>query len=401
MLVSVTPHSPWCAQCQRGLSLTNRFIAYEPEELARCVLAPIATRQSAAVLRDKLSKFVLSRISSVTLSRVRKRGYKLLSGTLDEQYAKMPALADLLTQKVRTTGVGRAVFDPSVRVLFAFASLPRAVDSIREPCYPQGHIASCSVIDHNMQRQIYMRNQKLDHARLMRKLEPHERTTFDAAAAEASMPRIPPGNYYRGIFVVFRGASHFVEHCHGPISIDAAHGISLPGGFHYGACMKDANKHLISLAMAHLIDNESNESWGEFIRFMCTNMKVRVVAITPTGASVVRDTVPRQIDIPPPVEGGIAQPGHVKKQVLLSDLDKGLLNGSRYFGELVCSSLAEEAAQRGEPLDAEQRAVVSKIVTALGCYRHKKQTVHGAARGLFKQLHAQTSFATLRELKGA
>ena len=87
--------------------------------------------------------------------------------------------------------------------------------------------------------------------------------------------------------------------------------------------------------------------------------------------------------------------------MLLSDLDKGLLSGSQYFGELVCSSLVEDAAQRGEPLDNEQRAVASNIVTALGCYRHKKQTVHGAARGLFKQLHAQTSFATLQELKGA
>ena len=117
--------------------------------------------------------------------------------------------------------------------------------------------------------------------------------------------------------------------------MDAAHGRAAPGGTFFAMSMKDASKCLVLLAMAHMIDQEPNLSWADMIRFVYTHFDLRLVEITPTGASMVRETLPLDMSPTFPVEGGIGLAGMLLSLICLTDLDKGLLNAVALIGDML------------------------------------------------------------------
>ena len=57
--------------------------------------------------------------------------------------------------------------------------------------------------------------------------------------------------------------------------MDAAHGRAAPGGTFFGISMKDASKCLTLLALAHMIDQESNLSWADMMRYVKPTSQMR------------------------------------------------------------------------------------------------------------------------------
>jgi len=69
----------------------------------------------------------------------------------------------------------------------------------------QGHQSKCDTTNEDGQARIFAHNCSLDHAREQRKVDVADRIPFSQKKAKAAMPYIPPGVYYRAIFIVLKG----------------------------------------------------------------------------------------------------------------------------------------------------------------------------------------------------
>jgi len=97
-------HSPWCAGCSRGYSLGERLMAYTSNDLTRLVLAEVSQRKAAEVIRTVITPaYITTRLSGMAITRIKEHGWRILAGTRSDQFAKMKALSDLMTAKVRHT----------------------------------------------------------------------------------------------------------------------------------------------------------------------------------------------------------------------------------------------------------------------------------------------------------
>jgi hypothetical protein len=122
-----------------------------------------------------------------------------------------------------------------------------------------------------------------------------------------------------------------------------------------------------------------------------THFDLRLVEITPTGASLVRETLPPSLAPVFPVEGGIGHAGLVRALICLSDLDKGLLKAVQLLRDLFVADMQEKLG----PAAQTDAAVVflRSLVISLGCSKHRRDNLHGDALALYNVLQEINSMA--------
>jgi len=127
-----------------------------------------------------------------------------------------------------------------------------------------------------------------------------------------------------------------------------------------------------------------------------THFDLRLVEITPTGASLVRETLPVSLTPIYPVEGGIGQAGMLRPFIFLSDLDKGLLNSVELLRFLFIANMKEKLGP--DALTDAAEIFLGRLVFSLGCSKHRRDNLNGQALVLYNVLQKTTKMATYQEL---
>lgn len=114
--------------------------------------------------------------------------------------------------------------------------------------------------------------------------------------------------------------------------------------------------------------------------------------LTSTGASMVRETLPPSLAPINSVEGDIGQPGMLRTLVLVSDLDKGLLQSVDLLGQMFVADMGNKLGPEACTDDA--RAHLRDLVLTLGCAKHRRDNLNGPALALFNVLQDTKNVST-------
>ena len=129
---------------------------------------------------------------------------------------------------------------------------------------------------------------------------------------------------------------------------------------------------------------------------------MRIVEISASGGSLVRESPPPSVPLHPPVVGAIGQPGMRRPIIFISDLMKGLLDGQNGFRLMLVNNLRDKVRlAQGRELDSAEIQAASKQVIGHGCGRHRELNLHGEPLKIFKEMHKTTQHSSFTAQKAA